>query len=243
MIFKTRGIVLSRLNYSESSLIVKIITEEFGLKTYIIKGGRKPGAKIPISMFQPLQILELEVYNNSKKEINNIAEVRIYRDTTRIQTDIIKSTIAIFLTEIISLSIREEEKNLMVYSFLENRILSLSSLEDNYSTFHLEFLIGFSEYLGFFPLNDYSSHNLFFNLERGCFTTYPSVEDNYVSVEESYLFSQFLSLYNGFEKIDKNMFSKTKRDIIFDILLRFYRLQIIDFHKIKSPVILKTILH
>lgn len=244
MIYKTKGIVLSKINYSESSLILKILTEEFGLRSYIIKGGRKPNTRLRASLFQPLQLLEMEVYNNPKKTLNIISEATTYINIDSIYTNIIKSTITIFITEIANLSIREEEKNLIIYSFLEKKIISLHKLENKYSLFHIEFLLEFSEHLGFFPMNNYNIHNIYFNLKRGSFTKYPGIEEDFLSEQDSYIFSKFLFYKNNLnDNTSEETFSKREKDIVFDILIRFYQTHIIDFYKVKSPIILKTILH
>ena len=39
MLFKTRGIVINYIRYRETSVIVKIYTEEFGIQTYIDRSG------------------------------------------------------------------------------------------------------------------------------------------------------------------------------------------------------------
>ena len=45
MLHKTRGIVFKTTDYGESSVIVQIFTEKFGLQSYIINAVKKPKAK------------------------------------------------------------------------------------------------------------------------------------------------------------------------------------------------------
>ncbi|MFA7132593.1 MAG: DNA repair protein RecO, partial [Bacteroidales bacterium] len=82
MIFQTKGIVLRTFAYSESSSIVKILTKEFGLKSYILKGSRKPRTKLRSNIFQPLYILDLQVYNSPKKDLQIISEAKVELDLT-----------------------------------------------------------------------------------------------------------------------------------------------------------------
>ena len=57
MLHKTRGIVFSYTEYRETSLIVKIYTELFGIQSYIVNGVRKKNAKLNVGWFQPLTLV------------------------------------------------------------------------------------------------------------------------------------------------------------------------------------------
>ena len=69
MIYKTRGIVLRTVDYSDTSLIAKIYTEQFGIQSYLIKGAHRKNASIKANLFQPLALLELVVYKKEKKQL------------------------------------------------------------------------------------------------------------------------------------------------------------------------------
>ncbi len=77
MYHSTRGIVFRQTKYSDSSLVVRILTEETGLRSYIIKGARGPKAKIKSSLFQPLTLLDLVVSQKEKSELHHIREARV----------------------------------------------------------------------------------------------------------------------------------------------------------------------
>jgi len=77
MYISTRGIVFWQTKYSDTSLVVRIMTEESGLGSYIIKGARGPKSKIRASLFQPLTILDLVVSNKEKSDLHHIREARV----------------------------------------------------------------------------------------------------------------------------------------------------------------------
>ena len=152
MIEKTEGIVLKSIPYKESSNIVQIYTKDWGLKSFIIKGGRKKNAAIHSSLFQPLQLLSLIAYVNPKKNLSQLKEVNILRNLNYIYCNIIKSSLAFFLTEVITLSLKEELKDEDIYSFLYSSIVELNEKEDKeLKDFHLFFLYDFAKALGFEP--------------------------------------------------------------------------------------------
>ena len=152
MIEKTEGIVLKSIPYRESSNIVQVYTKDWGLKSFIIKGGRKKNAAIHSSLFQPLQLLSLVAYVNPKNNLSQLKEVNILRNLNYIYCNIIKSSLAFFLTEVITLSLKEELKDEDIYSFLYSSIVELNEKEDKeLKDFHLFFLYDFAKVLGFEP--------------------------------------------------------------------------------------------
>ena len=62
MIHKTGGIVLHRFKYSDSKVIAKIFTEEFGLQSYMFFGANSKRGRLQINLLQPLFPVDLQVY-------------------------------------------------------------------------------------------------------------------------------------------------------------------------------------
>lgn len=244
MIFKTKGIVLRTFTYSETSIIVKILTSEFGIKSYILKGSRKPKSKLRSNIFQPLYILELEVYNNPKKDLQIISEAKIDYDLNSLFSDIKKTTLGFFISDIINQCLREEEKNAELYCFIEEKIKLLNSIQNNYSTFHLYFLTELSEHLGFRPMNNYSPQNRYFDLKKGYFLRTNPIHSNHLNEKDSALLSTFLLSENpNAENHTPIPFTKEEKTNILTILIKFYETHLLGPNSIKSHEILRTILH
>lgn len=150
MLHKTRGIVLNYIKYGESSVIVHIYTEQFGIQSYIENGVRKQKAKNKIALFQPLTLLDLVVYKKSSGGINRISEMKCLNPYQSIPYKITKSTIGIFLAEVLSSILRgEEEENPRMFEFIHESLLVFDKKANNYYNFHLQFLNDLSSYLGF----------------------------------------------------------------------------------------------
>ncbi|HBN04608.1 MAG TPA: DNA repair protein RecO [Bacteroidales bacterium] len=244
MIEETKGIVLRTFPYLESSTIVRILTKEFGVKSYILKGGRKSKSNLRSNIFQPLYILDLQVYNNPKKEIQIISEAKIEKDLTPLFSDIKKTSLAFFLSEIINQCLKEEERSEVLYEFIEDNILKLNNLTDNYSTFHLSFLIELSEHLGFMPMNNYSLETPFFDIQKGHFVSNNPYLRDQLSREDSLLISNFLfSQENISQNYTPTKLTKEEKTKILNILIQFYQTHILSPNSIKSHIILATILH
>ena len=151
MLVKTRGIVLNFIRFKETSIIARIYTEELGLQSYIINGLRNKGTATRIALFQPFTLLSLVAYDTRKGGINRLSEYRCEEHFHKIPYDIRKSSIVIFLSEVLSRSVQEEEPNPALFSFLHDSILGFDEMENNFENFHLLFLLQLSRYLGFGP--------------------------------------------------------------------------------------------
>ena len=101
MIYKTKGIVLNFIKFKESSIICKIFTESFGLQSYIINGVRSSNKNKNMSLFQPLTILDLIVYNKRSANLQRLKEMKIDVIYMTNHTDIKKISVCIFLSELL----------------------------------------------------------------------------------------------------------------------------------------------
>ncbi|WP_205501598.1 DNA repair protein RecO [Rufibacter psychrotolerans] len=149
MLVKTRGIVLSFIKFKESSIIVRIYTEELGLQSYIVNSVRKKGSASRIALFQPFTLLDMVVYPSSKGGLTRISEYKCSHPFATVPYDIRKSSILLFLSEIVARTVREEEENRPLFEFLHHSILLFDQKQSGFENFHLVFLLQLAAYLGF----------------------------------------------------------------------------------------------
>ena len=165
MVSKTNGIVLNYIKYKETSIISKIYTKEFGLKSYLINGVRTKKGKFNISSFQPLSLLELVVYENKNSQIGRIKELKfdkIYFTNHHVQK---KISICLFISEVLLKLITFQVPDKNQFNFVRNSLIELDKIVDNYENFHIIFLIKFSKYLGFEISNISDFSNIKFESE------------------------------------------------------------------------------
>lgn len=234
MLIKTKAIVLSALKYQEKSLIVKCLTASDGVKTYFVTNafsGKKNNQKN--AFFQPLNLLEIEAYHKNKGNLERFKEVKINYPYQTISTDISKTTIVIFLSEVLHHAIKEEGKNEELFTFLETALLWFDN-HDEIANFHLIILLQITKYLGFYPQQN--SQNSYFEMTEGIFIPFPSV--SCLSEEETILFKTLLQL-----KFDSNqkVLSANQRQILLKILIDYYSLNIDGFKKPKSLEVLREV--
>ena len=149
MIYKTRGIVFRFTKFRETSIIVTIFTELFGLQSYMVNGVRSKSAKNKIALYQPLTILDLVVYHREHANIERIKEIRCLYPYTTLTVDVVKSTIAIFIQELLNKAIKHESHAKELFDFLYDSLTTLDSQQHGYENFHLVFMVKLARSLGF----------------------------------------------------------------------------------------------
>jgi DNA repair protein RecO (recombination protein O) len=235
MLVKTKAIVLSSLKYQEKSLIVKCFTESDGLKSYFVPSAySNKKANQKIAYFQPLTIIEIEANHKNKGTLEHFKEIRLAHSYHSINTDIIKSTIVIFLSEILHHAIKEEEKNQSLFSFLETALLWFDTHQET-TNFHLILMMEVTKYLGFYP--DLTELDFpYFDIKEGYFTPFQSI--NSLTEHETHLFKRLLQL--KFDS-DQKIFAGIERQLLLKILLDFFTLHLDGFKKPKSLDVLTEV--
>jgi DNA repair protein RecO (recombination protein O) len=236
-VINTKAIVLHSLKYGDTSLIVKCYTEQEGIKSYIIKGilkAKKGGIKI--AYFQPLTQLNLVANHSTKSSLHTLKEVRILHPYQTIYRDIVKQSVVLFISEVLSNSIQEEEKNTDFYNYLEAGLTWLD-MHDKISNFHLLFLLNAARFLGFYPDTTKIKNNSF-DLLNGNFEASVTTK-NSISGNELYQFKKLLGI--NFDTIENVSFSKKERQLVLQIIIRYFELHLDGFRKPKSLQILETV--
>lgn len=235
MLQKTEGIVLKTLKYSESSVITKVFTREYGLNSFIIPGIRSSRNKSKSNLFQPLQILELDVYYHPHKSLLKLKEYRPGHIYTNLYTDMIRQSVTIFAIEVLTKCIHENEVNEQLYDYMRGFLLDtdISTASKNMMP-HL-FLLEISNILGFMPYIEVPFEDRpYFNIEAGVFEKSPDFAQVTIDRKEARLIFDFL---------EKNYedFTKTERLKILEILLIYFKYHIPNFKQVTSLDIIRQI--
>jgi len=235
MLVKTKAIVLSALKYQEKSLIVKCFTLSEGLKSYFVPSAfslKKSNQRI--AYFQPLTLIEIEANHKNKASLEYFKEVKISFPYTSITTNIFKSTIVIFLSEVLHHAIKEEEKNESLFTFLETALIWLDT-HDEIANFHLILLLEVTKFLGFYP-DDSDVDFPFFDIVEGNFSLHQGM--NSIAQNESLLLKKLMEL--KFDS-DLKLFTSSERQIVLKILLDYYTIHLDGFKRPKSLEVLKEV--
>jgi len=236
-VISTKAVVLSSLKYGDSSLIVKCYTYEEGIKSYLIRGILKPKrGGLKTAYFQPLTQLKVVANHTNKGNLNSIKEVNITYPYKTIHTNIVKQTIVLFLSEILSNCIQEEEENTALFIYLETALIWLD-LHDKIANFHLLFLLNLTRFLGFYPdISEIDKNG--FSLLEGNFTN-AIYQKNVISRNDFYQFKKLLGI--DFDDIEGVFFNKQERQSLLQIIIQYFKLHLDGFRNPKSLQILEAV--
>lgn len=236
---KTRAIVLKAVKYGDNSLIVKLLTEQDGLRSFMVKGAFNKTAKIRAALFQPLTLLDI-ISANNRGELGYLKEAGIEYAYKSIPYEINKNAIVLFVCELLSKSIQDSETDIELFSFIHNALTQLDKAETNYADFPLKFTIELSRHLGFAPNIDNYKPGYIFDLEEGCFRHDGA---NSLYVIDYQLSEGFYRLCktNIFDNDNLNLRNAERRQLL-DAVIAYYKLHVSGFNEIKSNDILKTVL-
>ncbi|MDT3403893.1 DNA repair protein RecO [Mucilaginibacter terrae] len=240
MLHKTRGIVLKTTDYGEASVIVQLLTEKFGMQSYIINGVKKPKAKISRNMLQPLHLLDLIVYHKGTGSIQRIRELKNAPLLHRIPYDVVKSSIALFLNEVLYKAIKQQTPDEQMFGYIFGSVELLDNLNEGIANFHLLFLLGLTRFLGFYPHNNDSDGAHYFDLHNGVFSRLKPESNFYMSPPHTGHFSQLLN--RSFEDLPNIKLSNDERRYLLTRLLEYYALHVDGFGNIRSHDILEEVL-
>ena len=243
MTHKTKGIVLRTVKYGETSLVVTILTELFGVQTYMVNGVRsakKSGAKA--GCFQPAAILDLVVYHSDVKNLQRIKEFSWSYLYNSVLSDVIKNSVASYMVELLYKCLKQPEANSDLFNFCEDVLVHLdnSSLKAS-ANFPLFFALHLPYFLGFRMTDNYTEDNNVLDLQEGVFVNQLPPHPYFMNEDAAQITSLILKVMQPAELGEINLNQQIRRQL----LLRFqdyYALHIAEFGQMKTLTVLHEVL-
>ncbi|MBC5774197.1 DNA repair protein RecO [Pontibacter sp. KCTC 32443] len=235
MLIKTRGVVLNYIKYRETSIIARVYTEQLGLQSYIINSVRTQRKGSRIALFQPFTLLDMVVYTSKQGGLTRISEYKTAHPFHSIPFDIRKSSMVLFLSEVVSRTVKEEEENQPLFQFLYQAILAFDELEEGFENFHLVFLLQLSHHIGFGPSSGKEIvEQVAFSANAQSATSAPTVLA--LQAYEEYF---DMLLHDPARATIPN--GRVRRELL-SVLVRYYQLHVDRLGEIKSLSILSEVL-
>ena len=241
MIINTSGIVFHHLNYSESGIIAKIYTERFGLQSFMVKGVRRKKSRMRMNLFGPLSLVDIVMDYKEKYTLHHLRDISSAYPFTGITTDIRRSSLAIFINELLNKSIQGEEPDPALFTYIVDTVKYLDSTTDRLGSFHLQVAMELTHFLGFRPHDNFSSSCRFFDLQEGAFISSMPLHPYCLDETLSGYWHQLL-LQSAFQQGTEE-WNATLRNTLLNKVLDYYRLHLPGFREMKSPEVLKDVLH
>ena len=235
-----QGIVLQSIRYGDTSLIVKVFTRNFGLRSYMVKGAFNRNSKSRAALFQNLHLINyVEAGKPNKSSLGYLKDVQLSAVYQSIPFVMNKSAILMYVSELLTKTIIEQEQNEPLYDFIVKSLHWLDLVEQDYANFPLFFTLELTRHLGFYPKDNYTT-DFCFDMIEGSFTHDYPLHPYYFDTETALLLSQLLNMSID-EACHLSLHVSQRRELL-DRLIVFMRLHapvMKDFH---SHEVLKTVL-
>src|SRR6185436_16043999 len=96
------------------------------------------------ALLQVMSLLDMEVYHHEHRNLNRIKEMRPAYVFTSLLFDPLKSSIGLFMMEVLNKCIHEEEANEEMFSFITGKLQSLDQQQKIPVDYLLQFLLELS---------------------------------------------------------------------------------------------------
>ena len=241
---KTKGIVLRSVKYGETSLVVTIFTELFGVQSYLINGVRTAGKKgnTRVQLFNPASILELVVYHNELKHLNRVREYKWAILYQQIFSDVPKNAVALFMVEILTKCLKQPEPNEELYHFVEDVFVQLDKSSGTVTAnLPIFFTLHLAYFFGFRIDDNFSEQRRYLDLREGSFTDQLPSHPDFLDGKQAEIVSQFLKVMRPGEAGELKLNHDFRRNLLIQIE-RYYSLHIPEFGSLKSLPVLRELL-
>lgn len=241
---KTKGIVLRTVKYGETSIIVTIFTELFGVQSYLVNGVRASTKKGTgkANLFQPSAILDLVVYHNELKHLNRIKEFKWEYLYQHILSDVRKNAVALFMIELLTKCLKQPEGNPDLYHFTEDVFIKLDESSGTImANLPLFYALHLTHFFGFRIDDNYSDEKPYLDLQEGKFVHDQPRHPHFLEDKQAAVTSQLLKVMQPEELQDIKLNHDFRRNLLY-VYETYYALHIHDFGTMKSLPVLKEIL-
>jgi len=241
---KTKGIVLRTVKYGDTSVIVTIFTELFGIQSYLVNGVRvstKKGSG-KANLFQPAAILDLIVYHSDLKNLQRIKEFKWDHLYLHIFSDIKKNGVAVFMVELLTKCLKQPEANADLFYFVEDSFVHLDEAgEAITANFPLFFALHLASFFGFRINDEYSALRPFLDLQEGNFVDERPLHPHFLEEKQAMVTSQLLKTMQPLELEQIKLNHDFRRNLLY-AYERYYALHIQDFGTMKTLPVLRELL-
>ena len=235
-----QGIVLQSIRYGDTSLIVKVFTRSLGLRSYMVKGAFNRNSKSRAALFQNLHLINyVEASRPNKGSLGYLKDVQLTTVYQSIPFVMNKSAILMYISELLSKTIIEQEQNEVMFDFIVRSLLWLDLVEQDYANFPLFFTLELTRHLGFYPKANHET-GYCFDMMEGSFAHDLPVHPYYFDNENAQLLAQMLNV--SIDEACRMPLRVSQRRELLDGLIMFMRLHAPVMNDFHSHEVLKTVL-
>lgn len=140
--------VLHLTKFSDHGLVLHTVDSEAGRRSFLLRGVRHGNA---VAVFHPLGLLDVVSAESPKSSLAYLREWEPAAALHSVRSDRVKSSIALFLSEVLYRSLTTELADPGLFSWICAAVETLEGAEGSVANYPLWFLVCYAVKLGFMP--------------------------------------------------------------------------------------------
>lgn len=236
--YKATGVVLHTIKYGDNSLVVFMLTDLKGRASFMVRGVKSGRGGNKLALFQPMFVVEFEAVSSPKAQMDTLREVHSAIPLESLPFDIVKSTIALFMAEVLYRLVRDVEPQSPLFDFVCDVVQSLDEAQSGVANYHLKFMVELSRHMGFYPSSDYREGDVL-DIREGVFVNHEPSHGEYMSAENSRTLARFMT--TDFDELESVPMNRTARDAFLMAMLEYFDYHLDSVRNIRSVEILRTV--
>lgn len=236
---RMQGVALRTIRHNDKNAIVHVYTDTHGLLAFLLPQSTGKAARMKRALFQPLSLVELVADIVPSREIFHIRECRCLMPLPQIHTDPVRNAIAMFLTELLSHVIQEQERNMPLFSFITGSVQLLDKEKEGIANFHICFLYNLGILIGIEPDTSTYSRGSYFDMVNGIFSPTPPLHGRYLMPEEAEVLMKLSRM--TYSNMHLFRFNRRDRSRLLDLMLSYYSLHNSSLGTLRSPEVLSEL--
>lgn len=236
---KYEGVVLRTIKYNDSLMITDIYTRQQGRRSFLLPVTHSKKARVRNVLFQPLSMVSFIAPRRGAKQLVRISDAQPYILYSSIPYDVVKSSIALYLAELLTYALREEEKDEALFNFIDRALVWFDSVTEGYADFHLVFMAQLLRFLGIAPDMSAVSVNGYFDMQAGLIVREHPLHPHFLLPAATAGLARLFA--SDFISVRSLALNGELRGSCLAVLEEYYRLHLPDFPPLRSGEVLREL--
>lgn len=239
MLVSGKGIVLNGVKYGDNNIIATVYTREWGRQAYMVTIPRSRKSANKSGMLQPLFFLNFVAYHKETRDVQRIKELKNQPVYQSIPFDLVKSTQAMFLAEMLYKILREHESSPDTFDFIQNSLIYYDLTERAAANFHVWFLFRLTEFTGIMPDMTRAGFEGWFDMRKGAVVPFEPPHPFFINKGATEALIRIASI--NIAELSQLRISGSVRTQLTTKLVEYYQLHFEHLGEIKSLKVLHDV--
>lgn len=232
-------VALRTIKYNEKHSILSAYSLEMGRVSFLLPAGSGREAARRRALMMPLGTFECVADIRHGQDIYIMKEPKADIISHGIHSNPIKSALALFIAELLSVVLREYQEDKALFLFLRQSIERLNDATEGVANFHLCFLYRLGCFVGIEPDVSTYQEGRIFDMVDGIFRVSAPLHSQYLGQQEAAVVALLSRM--TFDNMHRFRLSRENRNQMLDVILEYYTIHYASLSSLKSIDVLRAL--